>query len=34
VEDFRCVVAMDSHGTSLFAQVETDSRRQFESLMK
>ena len=34
VEDFRCVVAMDSHGTSLFAQVEADSRRRFESLIK
>jgi fumarate hydratase class I len=34
VEDFRCVVAMDSHGTSLFAQVEAESSRQFESLMK
>ena len=33
VEDFRCVVAMDSHGTSLFAQVEADSRRRFESLI-
>ena len=34
VEDFRCVVAMDSHGTSLFAQVEADSRRRFEALLK
>ena len=33
VEDFRCVVAMDSHGTSLFAQVEADSRRRLEGLL-
>ena len=33
VEDFRCVVAMDSHGTSLFAQVEAESRRRFRSLV-
>ena len=33
VEDFRCVVAMDSHGTSLFAQVEADSRQRFQSLI-
>ena len=33
VEDLRCVVAMDSHGTSLFAQVEAESRRRFRSLV-
>lgn len=33
VEDFRCVVAMDSHGTSLFAQVEADSARRFKTLL-
>ena len=32
VEDFRCVVAMDSHGTSLFARVEAESRRRLEAL--
>ena len=33
VEDFRCVVAMDSHGTSLFAQVEADSRSRLNALL-
>ena len=33
VEDFRCVVAMDSHGTSLFAQVEAESERRFKALV-
>ena len=33
VKDFRCVVAMDSHGTSLFAQVETASNRRFRELL-
>ena len=33
VEDFRCVVAMDSHGTSLFAQVEAESERRFRALL-
>ena len=33
VEDFRCVVAMDSHGTSLFARVEAESRRRLEALI-
>jgi fumarate hydratase class I len=34
VEDFRCVVAMDSHGTSLFAQVEAESNRRFRALLE
>ena len=34
VEDFRCVVAMDSHGTSLFARVEEESRRRLQELLK
>ena len=28
VRDFRCVVAMDSHGTSLFARVAEESRKR------
>ena len=34
VKDFRCVVAMDSHGTSLFAQVEAESNRRFRALLE
>ncbi len=33
VRDFRCVVAMDSHGTSLFARVAEESRRRLARLM-
>ncbi len=33
VEDFRCVVAMDSHGTSLFAKVQSDSDRRLKALL-
>ena len=33
VRDFRCVVAMDSHGTSLFARVAAESRRRLDELM-
>lgn len=32
VEDFRCVVAMDSHGKSLFKDVRTASERRFKDL--
>ena len=32
VEDFRCVVAMDSHGTSLFARVAAESGKPLEAL--
>ena len=34
VEDFRCVVAMDSHGVSLFAQVKRESEIRFNELVK
>ena len=33
VKDFRCVVAMDSHGVSLFSRVAAESRRRLESLL-
>ena len=33
VRDFRCVVAMDSHGTSLFSRVAAESRRRLDELM-
>ena len=33
VEDFRCVVGMDSHGTSLFAEIETASKARFDELI-
>ena len=33
VRDFRCVVAMDSHGTSLFARVAEESLRRLARLM-
>ncbi len=33
VSDFRCVVAMDSHGTSLFARVQEESRRRLDELL-
>jgi fumarate hydratase class I len=33
VRDFRCVVAMDSHGVSLFARVAAESRRRLNALM-
>ena len=33
VKDFRCVVAMDSHGISLFSRVAAESRRRLESLL-
>lgn len=33
VRDFRCVVAMDSHGTSLFARVQEESRRRLDELL-
>ncbi len=32
VRDFRCVVAMDSHGTSLFAHVAEESRKRLSEL--
>ena len=32
VRDFRCVVAMDSHGASLFARVATESRKRLSKL--
>ncbi len=34
VEDFPCVVTMDSHGQSLHAQVEADSRRRLAELLR
>ena len=34
VEDLPCVVAMDSHGTSLFNQVRATSQARFAELMK
>ena len=34
VRDFRCVVAMDSHGTSLFAHVAAESRKRLDALMR
>ncbi len=34
VEDFRAVVAMDSHGVSLFANVQKSSKNIFESFIK
>jgi len=34
VEDLPCVVAMDSHGTSLFDQVRAASQARFAELMK
>ncbi|MBQ4198570.1 MAG: fumarate hydratase C-terminal domain-containing protein, partial [Kiritimatiellae bacterium] len=33
MEDFRCVVAMDCHGKSLFKQVEEESSRRLEALL-
>ena len=33
VRDFRCVVAMDSHGVSLFARVAAESRRRLDELV-
>ena len=33
VKDFRCVVAMDSHGVSLFSRVAEESRRRLDSLL-
>ena len=33
VRDFRCVVAMDSHGVSLFSRVEDASRRRLDALL-
>jgi fumarate hydratase class I len=33
VEDFPVVVTMDSHGGSLHAAVETDSRKKFEAIL-
>ena len=33
VKDFRCVVAMDSHGISLFSRVAEQSRRRLDSLL-
>ena len=32
VRDFRCVVAMDSHGTSLFARVAAESSKRLAAL--
>ena len=32
VRDFRCVVAMDSHGVSLFARVATESGKRLAAL--
>ena len=32
VRDFRCVVAMDSHGTSLFARVAAESGKRLAAL--
>lgn len=32
MEDFRCVVAMDCHGKSLFKQVQEESLRRLEAL--
>ena len=32
VRDLRCVVAMDSHGTSLFARVAAESRKRLTAL--
>lgn len=34
VEDFQCVVGMDSHGVSLFDQVRQSSQTQFEKLLQ
>ncbi len=34
VVDFPCVVTMDSHGASLHAQVEADSRRKLAELLR
>ena len=33
VEDFRCVVGMDSHGVSLFDQIARESKKVFERLI-
>ena len=33
VKDFRCVVAMDSHGVSLFSRVAEESRRRLDMLL-
>lgn len=33
VEDFRCVVAMDSHGTSLFSRIREASERRLADLL-
>ena len=34
VEDFRCVVGMDSHGVSLFDQIHEQSQCRFNELMR
>lgn len=34
VEDFRCVVGIDSHGVSLFEQIQRESAAQFEQLIR
>jgi len=34
VEDFRCVVGMDSHGVSLFERVREASQRKFEEMVR
>jgi len=34
VEDFRCVVAMDAHGVSLFDRVRASSQRVFSALTR
>lgn len=33
VDDFRCVVAMDSHGVSLFTRVREESHRRLAALL-
>lgn len=33
VKDFLCVVAMDSHGTSLFSRIQKESRRRLDRLL-
>lgn len=33
MEDFRCVVGMDSHGVSLFERVRADSQARFDALL-
>ena len=34
MENFRCVVAMDAHGRTLFDEVRADSQRRFEALLR